>query len=157
VNSRISRRFTNGLRVVRLLPSYIVFGGLKHLVNLPQLAQWAWRSPATPHDREAARKLVAGVARLSTLIGMGDRDCLQRSLLLYRVLSRAGADPILVVGFYRNADQVLGHAWVIVDGRAIIDRELDVRLFTPMFCFGRDGALLAMQPDPSFAGGLIRA
>ena len=57
--------------------------------------------PAGPRDHKVERRLAASVLRLSQLLSLSDRDCLQRSLLLYRLLSRAGANPILVIGFRR--------------------------------------------------------
>ena len=48
-------------------------------------------------------QLLGRAIKTSRLIGVPDRDCLQRSLLLYRVLSRAGANPRLVVGVRRTA------------------------------------------------------
>src|SRR5262249_31997015 len=89
--------------------------------------------------------LTASVLRLSQLTGLPDRDCLQRSLLLYRVLSRAGAEPTLVVGFDRIDGRILGHARVTTDGHAVIEREADLLRFSPTFSFGTRGALL-LQP-----------
>jgi len=111
------------------------------------VARWAWRRSNGPRDRAAERRLAASVSRLSHLAGLPDRDCLQRSLLLYRVLSRAGADPRLVVGFQRVNDRVLGHAWVLVDGHTLIEPEAELLKFIPTFTFGARGALLPQFPD----------
>ena len=143
-----SNRFRTGLVVGRLLPAYVLLGLLKHLLPLRWLARWAWCPPAGPRDREAERRLVASVLRLSQLTGLPDRDCLQRSLLLYRVLSRAGADPTLVIGFHRMNDRILGHAWVIVDGHTVIEPAADLLRFSPTLGFGFGGALLPAPPDP---------
>jgi len=85
------------------------------------------------------------------LISLRDRDCLQRSLLLYRVLSRASADPTLIVGFHRTNDRILGHAWVVVDGESIIEPEADLSRFSVTLRFGSRGALLPTWPDPCAA------
>ncbi len=135
-------RFKTGLIVLRLLPIYVLLGLIKHLVPLHWLARWAWCRPAGPRNREVELRLATSVLRLSQLAGLPDHDCLQRSLLLYRVLSRAGAEPTLVVGFNRINDQVLGHAWVVVDGHAVIEAETDLLRFTPTFSFGSRGTLL---------------
>jgi hypothetical protein len=92
-------------------------------------------------DCIAEQYLVASVQRLSELIGLPDRDCLQRSLLLYRLLSRSGAAPKLMIGFRQTEGKVLGHAWVTVDGQPIME---DVTLlpFSPAFGFGQRGAFL---------------
>jgi hypothetical protein len=139
---RASNRLRTGLAVGRLVPAYLLLGLFKHFVPLRWLARWAWRSPARPRDRGAERRLIASVLRLSQLAGLPDRDCLQRSLLLYRVLSRAGADPTLVVGFDRLKGGILGHAWVIVEGHTVIDSEANLLRFSPVLAFGLRGELL---------------
>jgi Transglutaminase-like superfamily len=151
VIKRASNRLKSGLIVGRLLPAYVLLGLVKHIVPLKWLARWAWCPPVGPRDREAERRLAASVSRLSQLAGLPDRDCLQRSLLLYRVLSRAGAEPTLVVGFDRINGRVLGHAWVIMDGHAVIERETDLLRFSPTFSFGSRGTLLSEWPDPRAA------
>jgi hypothetical protein len=143
-------RIRNGLGVAQLLPAYVAFGVLKRFVPLRRLVRWAWTPPAGPRDRKVERRLAASVLRLSELLSLSDRDCLQRSLLLYRLLSRAGANPILVVGFRRMQGRILGHAWVIVDNHAILEPEADLLTFSPAFCFGIRGALQP-PPDPTAA------
>jgi hypothetical protein len=141
------KRVKNGLVLCRLLPGYLMIGLLKRVVPLRWLARWAWRPPSGPRNREAERRLAAGVFRLSQLTGLHDRDCLHRSLLLYRVLSRAGADPTLVVGFQQMEGRILGHAWVIVDGQAVIEPEVNVSRFSPALGFGFKGAPLPAVAD----------
>jgi hypothetical protein len=132
--------------VGRLLPAFVVLGLLKHLVPLHWLARWAWCPPIVgPRNLATEQRLSASILRLSQLTGLPDRDCLHRSLLLYRVLSRAGADPSLVVGFRRIDGRILGHAWVVVDGRTVIEAETDLLEFSPAFGFGPRGALLSVK------------
>jgi hypothetical protein len=135
-------RLQNGLLVARLLPAYLLLGIVKHLVPLQWLVRWAWRPPASPRIRKVERRLTVGVVRLSQLTGMPDRDCLQRSLLLFRVLSRAGADPTLVVGFKHVHNCTVGHAWVVVDGHALIESDVDLLRFAAVLYFGARGALI---------------
>jgi hypothetical protein len=45
---------------------------------------------------------------------------LERSLVLYRYLARASADPHLVVGMAKP-DEYLGHVWVTVDSRPLLE------------------------------------
>ena len=145
--NRAVKRFRTGLIIGRLLSAYVLLGLLKHLVPVKWLVRWAWCSPAGPRDREAERQFTACIIRLSQLIGRRDRDCLQRSLLLYRVLSGAGADPTLVMGFHRTNDRILGHAWVVVDGQAVLEPEADLRRFSVTLQFGSQGTLLPTWPD----------
>src|SRR5262249_53865089 len=144
-------RVKNGLIIGRLLPAYALLSVLKHVVPLRWLARWAWCRPGGPRNRKAERRLAASVCRLSQLTGQHDRDCLHRSLLLYRVLSRAGADPTLVIGFQRTDGQIFGHAWVMVDGQAVIEPEVNGLRFSPAFGFGFEGAPLPPLADPRAA------
>ena len=79
--------------------------------------------------------------RLSKLLRIADRDCLQRSLLLYRLLSAAGANPELVVGFGKQDGKIIGHAWVLVDDVSLVEPEPDLVRFSPVLRFGARGVL----------------
>jgi Transglutaminase-like superfamily len=147
VIKRAPNRLKTGLIMGRLLPAYVLVGLLKHIIPLRWLVRWAWCPPAGPRDCEAEHRSAASVLRLSQLIGLPDRDCLQRSLLLYRLLSRAGADPTLVVGFDRINGRIFGHAWIIVDGHTVIEPEAELLRFSPTFTFGSRGARLPARPD----------
>jgi len=111
----MSPRVSNQIRTVldgfRIVPAYVLLGLLKHLVPLRSLAKWTWCETTVPRDRLAERRIAANVLRLSNLLRIADRDCLQRSLLLYRLLSAVGADPELVVGFHEKDGKIVGHAW----------------------------------------------
>jgi transglutaminase superfamily protein len=139
-----SNRLATGLILVRLLPVYVLLGLLKHLVPLTWLARWAWCPPVGPRDHAAERRLIARVLRLSRLTGLFDRDCLQRSLLLYRVLSRSGAAPMLLIGFRRTDRQILGHAWVVIDGQPVIEHA-SLLQFSAAFGFGVQGTFFSAQ------------
>lgn len=140
-------RVTTVLDGCRIVPAYALLGLLKHLVPLRSLAKWTWcgRRPAVPRDRLAERRLTANVLRLSKLLRISDRDCLQRSLLLYRLLSAAGADPELVVGLREQDGKIIGHAWVLVDDMSTVEPESDLVRFSPVLRFGARGALLSQM------------
>jgi hypothetical protein len=141
VTKRAWRRLVVGLRLGQLLPAYVMLGLLKHFVPLEWLVRLIWQSAAGSRNLELEQRLVAAVIRLSQLAGQLDGGCLQRSLLLYRVLSGAGANPDLVVGFHRMNGQLFGHAWIVVDGRAVVESEVDLLRFYPTFSFGAGGRL----------------
>ena len=145
--TKVLDKFGNLLGVGRLLPAYMLFGLLKHLVPLRLLARWAWCRPAGWRDRDLERRLQKRVIRLSQLVGLPDRDCLQRSLLLYRALSHAGANPKLIVGFDQMNSRIFGHAWVVVDGHPVIESETDLLRFSPVLAFGSQGVLLSPPPE----------
>jgi hypothetical protein len=64
-------------------------------------------------------------------------NCLERSLVLYRVLSRAGAQPALILGARRDAPSVAGHAWIEVDGAPVCEPEREA--YAPIVAFGARG------------------
>jgi len=66
-------------------------------------------------------------------------NCLERSLLTYRFLARAGADPHLVVGVKRVTGNIVGHAWVTLDGEPIHERRKEVEAFARLVEFGPRG------------------
>jgi len=136
-----ARRLKKGAAIGRLLPTYLLFGVLKHFIPLEWLVRWAWSPSTGPRDHEAQKYLVACASRLNRLLGSSDRDCVQRSLLLYKMLSRAGVEPRLVVGFDRTNGLIIGHAWIVIDGCPIMESEDDLRRFSPAFSFGPRGAL----------------
>jgi hypothetical protein len=139
---RVMQRLRIAFIITPLVPTYAVLAVLKHVVPLRWLVRWVWCPSAGSRDREAERQLLARVLRVSRLTRWADRDCLQRSLLLYRVLSRGGADPTLVVGFHRMNGRVRGHAWVTVDGHAIVESEAELHAFSAALRFGLRGELL---------------
>jgi transglutaminase superfamily protein len=139
----VSNRLRTVLDGFRIVPAYVLLGLLKHLVPLRSLAKWTWCEKAGPRDPVAERRLTANVLRLSKLLRIADRDCLQRSLLLYRLLSAVGADPELVVGFREQDGKIIGHAWVLVDDVSIVEPESDLVRFAPVLRFGARGALLS--------------
>jgi hypothetical protein len=89
--------------------------------------------------------VVRSVLHVVAFAGWPERDCLPRSLLLYRELSRAGADPSLVVGLRQADGAVEGHCWVETEGRPVAE-PCDER-FAPLWTFGHAGAIFR-RPEP---------
>lgn len=110
---------------------------LKRVLPLPRLVRLMWL-PARARDREPERELrVAKVVR--RLCRTSGGNCLERSLILYRYLTRANADPRLVVGMGKP-DEFLGHVWVTVDGRPLLDTPETLCAYAEVVRFGRGGA-----------------
>jgi hypothetical protein len=131
------RRVSTLAALARLLPAYVLFGCIKHLVPLHTLARLAWRAPAaSARSAQDTSLLVTRVAAMGGALDRFDRNCLQRSLVLYRELSRAGASPRLCVGFRRASYRLEGHAWVEVDDQAVGDDRDHVAEFTRTAVFG---------------------
>jgi hypothetical protein len=136
----MSSRVRAGAQYLKLVTEYTALGILKHLVPIHTLARWAWAAPVRDRDPRSERVLVARVQRLARWFRT-DRDCLQRSLVLYRELSRAGAAPILQFGFRQSATGVDGHAWVSTDG--VVLGEVDpTREYSTAIAFGPDGRVV---------------
>ncbi len=137
--ARWRRRLGHAATLTRLLPAYAALGVLKHFLPVQELARRAWRTGRGPRNPTRERRVVSAVCRLSRWSGRVDRDCLQRSLLLYRELSRLSADPLLVVGFRRGRRGVLGHAWVLADGRPVAEQAGELAQFDQFVAFGASG------------------
>jgi hypothetical protein len=120
------------------LPVLKVALPLRRLVVLMAVA-------GAPAARDAeAERAIATLARLThRAVGLGRRDnCLERSLLAYRYLASANADPVLVVGTCVGSRAVEGHVWLTVDGRPVHDESAAVARFTPVIAFDATGAPL---------------
>ena len=79
-------------------------------------------------------------------------NCLERGLIAYRYLGAAGASPTLVVGLGRGErGGIIGHAWVLLDGRPAGESESAIAEYTPVFSFAPDGSLLADPARPTSA------
>ena len=106
---------------------------LKRALPLPKLAGLMWL-PARISDRDPGQeeRTIRIVTRLSRASG---GNCLARSLVLYRYLSRADAEPRLVVGMAKP-DQLIGHVWVTVDGRPLLETSETLGSYTEIVTFG---------------------
>ena len=105
---------------------------LKRTLALERLVRLMWLAPSgSARDRGHDRRTIRIVARLSRTSG---GNCLERSLVLYRYLARANADPRLVVGMARP-DEYLGHVWVTVDGQPLLETPETLGGYTEVVTF----------------------
>jgi hypothetical protein len=84
----------------------------------------------------------AAIDTVHRLVATGGRmlvspNCLERSLVLCRLLSRAGARVLLVLGVRREGSALAAHAWLEVDGRSLDDSSN--RGYTPFVAFRTPG------------------
>jgi hypothetical protein len=129
-------RPADSLLALRTLGWMCVLPVLKRTVALPRLVRLMWVGPrGSVRDPEGEKRVIQVVARLSRASG---GNCLERSLILYRYLSRAGADPSLVVGMTRS-DRYLGHVWVTLDGQALLETSETLHAYAEVTAFGREG------------------
>jgi hypothetical protein len=112
---------------------------LKHMLPTGRLAGVLWTPSRPPRSESRERAVVAASARLTRLRPGLRANCLERSLLAYRFLARAGADPRLVLGVGTLDGAVVGHAWVTLDGDPVHESREAVSGFTPLVEFGEAG------------------
>jgi len=110
---------------------------LKRTLPLDRLVPLMWHQPrGAARDPAREQRTIRVVGRLSRTSG---GNCLERSLVLYRYLARANANPHLVVGMAKP-DEYLGHVWVTVDGRPLLETAETLGSYTEVVSFGRGGA-----------------
>jgi len=109
---------------------------LKHILPLPTLVRLMQR-PGNGHGRGLDNELRA-VAIVRGLCRTSGGNCLERSLILYRVLSQANASPSLVAGMGKTED-FIGHVWVDVDGRPLLESPQTLAPYVEVMRFGPDG------------------
>ena len=111
---------------------------LKRTLPLERLVRLMWCAPhGGTRDRGREQRAIRIVSRLSRTSG---GNCLERSLVLYRYLGWANADPDLVVGMARP-DEYLGHVWVTVDGQALLETPETLHGYTEVVRFRAARAL----------------
>lgn len=124
---------------MRMVPWALLLPVLKHLLPLPRLVRIMESSRQRARNAARERRVIRvawWVSRLQ-LLRFPD-NCLERSLLTYRFLSLAGADPHLMIGVARGDSGVLGHAWVVLDGEPVQDAPHTIASFAQLMEFGRD-------------------
>jgi transglutaminase superfamily protein len=140
--------------LVRMLAWSAVLPIGKRVLPLPRLVQLLLpRARARERDRrrEAAIESLSEWVFKSRPPSVRD-NCLERGLVAYRYLVRAGADPTLVVGMPRTPGGH-GHVWVSVDGTPVHDSAEQLAQFEPVLAFASDGTLvLGDLAEPLLAG-----
>ncbi|MBD0329384.1 MAG: lasso peptide biosynthesis B2 protein [Thermoleophilia bacterium] len=146
--TRALRGLATGLRspadgwlLARMLAWRAVLPALKRGLPLPRLVRLMAAPPSgrgRDHRREASIVDLADRVYGHRRAGNG---CLERSLVAYRYLARAEADPALVIGVRHGEGDPRAHAWVVVDGDAIHDAAASLAVFAPVAMFRSDGTL----------------
>ncbi len=129
---------SDALLVLRLLGWRLALAVLKRTVPISTLV----RLMATP-DRQSTRDTRRIVELVDWLYApRRDRDlgnCLDRSLVLYRFLSRNEPGTRLVLGMRRGSSELEGHAWVIAGDRAFGETPPSGDGFVALATFAADG------------------
>lgn len=111
----------------------------RRILPVQRLAALMWDEPATPGSPALQRATAELAAKLTRLRLRGRANCLERSLLAFRFLARAGAEPSLVLGAATRDGEISGHAWVVVDGSPVLESPAALDQFLPLVEFGRNG------------------
>ena len=138
---RLLRSPRDAWLAVRMIGWALLLPALKRAVALPTLARFMWRDGRRP----SGDRSYADVERIVRLAGLAARfrplphgdNCLERSLIAYRYLSAANAEPHLVVAVRKEEEGVHGHVWVALGGEPVPLE--DVSTFTPVLELGRRG------------------
>jgi len=127
----------------RMLAWSTVLPVVKRALPLPRLVRLVRpRRQGNARDRSRELAIEALSAWVFKTRPPGARDnCLERGLVAYRYLARAGAKPTLVVGMRRTAGRH-GHVWVCVEGAAVHDDAEALAAFEPVLAFASDGRLV---------------
>lgn len=117
---------------------------LKSTMPLPRLVRLMYKRGGGGARRvEREERIARFVDWVHRPFVRADEGCLQRSLLAYRFLSEANAEPRLHVGVQQRSGTVHGHAWISVDGHPVGESAVSLSAFAPVATFGRAGALAA--------------
>ncbi|MBA3735457.1 MAG: lasso peptide biosynthesis B2 protein [Actinobacteria bacterium] len=123
----------------RMIAWALALPPLTRLVSISALTSRLWSKRVT----QARAGHVERVVHLTRAIYGARRplrdNCLSRSLLTYRFLAKAGADPRLVVGVRRGADYLDGHVWVVLGGSPVHECADSVEGFRKVLVFGPRG------------------
>jgi hypothetical protein len=140
------------LLAVRMAFWALVLPILKRVVPLQRLVRTMQDGGHGSRDCAYERQIVVLSSLLARRPPRFRANCLERSLLAYRFLARANADPRLVVGVRSGENGIMGHAWVTVDGEPIHDSPASVLGFSEVVEFAPEGKpsdnrLEAQLPD----------
>ena len=108
-------------------------------------------------SRPEAAKVVTLSRLLARPVVMSRGKCYERSLLAYRFLSQAGADPRLVVAVKGNGGAMIAHAWVTVDGERWANRRLSRTSCQSSSTVSAGAPNESMRSARTVAGGSSRA
>jgi hypothetical protein len=113
---------------------------LKHALPLPTLVRLAWARPRGER-RPGREPEIAQLAWWTSRVQPRrfPDNCLERSLVTYRFLARAGARPRLVTGVGRAEGDTVGHVWVTVEDEPVHETAESLRAYGTLVEFGEGG------------------
>ena len=129
--------------VARMIGWRLALPLLKRRMPLPRLVAFMWEGDGVSGSSPERR---LRVAELTTVVFRSDHrdrpgNCLDRSLVAYRYLSAAGAEPELLMGLRRGDGLLKGHAWVTVDGAPVEESPEPLDQFARVVAFHGEGVV----------------
>ena len=134
----------------RLVSALLRRFGVERTIRLLRPHCWSARRPHALDSRRTAVLTAFADPRTSRWTAGA---CLERSILLYRLLNQAGVPVDLTIGLRSVAGVVDGHAWLAMAGRPVLE-PVDPRVdFQPTLCYPSPLSAEA----PGRGGGWVRA
>jgi hypothetical protein len=135
------------LLLIEMMLWSLVLPVVKRLIPIRRLARLMWSSGGSARRSEQEEAVLRHARRLSRLRPSARANCLERSLLAYRFLSRVGSDPRLILGMHRDGQTLAGHAWITVGGKPVYESREALDQFVPIVEFGRGGTSREFRDD----------
>jgi hypothetical protein len=139
------REPATGWLVMRMLAWRAALPVMERVVPLPTLVRLMGCHFRVRDRNGQAQRIVELAERVFNASSSG-QNCLARSMVTYRYLSKTSVEPQLVIAFRKGAAPVLGHAWVTVDAMPIHDSPQMLDEFEPLVVFSSAGRV--HSPDP---------
>jgi hypothetical protein len=118
---------------------------LRRIMPLPRLVGLMDSRPADGDSRSERQQLVADLSQRVFNVFRIEDNCLDLSLVTYRYLVMAGADPRLVIAVRKDGQLTRGHAWVTVAGVPVHDSTERLGDFTSLMTFEPGGLAHASE------------
>jgi len=111
---------------------------LERVMPLPTLIRLMTARPDRRSDRDIRAQRVVDLAERVFGVRGSDQNCLERSIVTYRYLSKLGADPQLVIAIRKGTTPARGHAWVTMNEMPVHDSPAALHDFESLvsFCAG---------------------
>jgi Transglutaminase-like superfamily len=118
---------------------------LKRVMSLPRLVELMDAGPANGDSRSERQGRIADISQRVFNVFRIEDNCLDLSLVTYRYLAKAGADPRLVIAVRKDGQLTRGHAWVTVAGVPVHDSTERLGDFTSLMTFQPGGPARASE------------
>lgn len=142
------------LLALRMLGWRLILRPLKRFVPLSRLVPLVCRPRATESRRLGREARVLTLADRLCRGRLARGTCLERSLLSYRFLTEAGANPKLIIAVRREVDSFQWHAWVTRDGQPVHERAESLQAYIPVVVFDGQGSVEWSDPAPNSPLGI---